>query len=238
MKTLSIVIPAYNEEKYLGACLESCLANKTTNVIEVIVIDNASTDGTAALAQGYPGVRVVHEPRKGLTCARERGLLEAKGDLVGYIDADTRVPSGWFQRMNEVFAAADGPVCLSGPYDYYDLGPLKRVAVHIWWTVLAMPLYWIAGYMVVGGNFVARKDALQKIGGFDTDIAFYGEDTNIARRLHAVGKVKFSQRFRIGTSARRLQKEGLFKIACIYAANFFSEAILHKPVTKEYIDIR
>jgi methionyl-tRNA synthetase len=77
-----------------------------------------------------------------------------------------------------------------------------------------------------------------KIGGFDTSIAFYGEDTNIARRLHAAGKVKFSQRFRIFTSARRLESEGLFKIATVYAANFFSEAILHKPVTKEYIDIR
>lgn len=238
MKTLSIVIPAYNEEKYLGPCLESCLANKTPNVIEVIVIDNASTDGTAALAQRYPGVRVVHEARKGLTCARERGLLEAKGDLVGYIDADTRVPAGWFQRIQNTFADNEELVCLSGPYDYYDLGSFKRFAVYIWWTVLAMPLYWIAGYMVVGGNFVARRDALNEIGGFDTNIAFYGEDTNIARRLHAVGKVKFSQRFRIGTSARRLQNEGLFKIAFVYAANFFSEVILHKPVTKEYIDIR
>ena len=58
------------------------------------------------------------------------------------------------------------------------------------------------------------------------------------RRLHAAGKVKFSQRFRIHTSARRLQSEGLFKIAVVYAANFFSEVILHKQVTKEYVDIR
>jgi GT2 family glycosyltransferase len=157
---------------------------------------------------------------------------------VGYIDADTRVPAGWFQRIQNTFADNEELVCLSGPYDYYDLGSFKRFAVYIWWTVLAMPLYWIAGYMVVGGNFVARRDALNEIGGFDTNIAFYGEDTNIARRLHAVGKVKFSQRFRIGTSARRLQNEGLFKIAFVYAANFFSEVILHKPVTKEYIDIR
>jgi GT2 family glycosyltransferase len=148
------------------------------------------------------------------------------------------VPKGWFDRINTEFAANDKLVCLSGPYDYYDLHGLKRLAVHIWWTILAMPLYWIAGYMVVGGNFAATRDALVKIGGFDTSIAFYGEDTNIARRLHAAGKVKFSQRFRIFTSARRLESEGLFKIATVYAANFFSEAILHKPVTKEYIDIR
>lgn len=238
MKTISLVIPAYNEEKYIGACLESAVRNRPTNLTEIIVIDNASKDRTAEIAKSYPGVRVVREDRKGLTSARECGLKSATGDIIAYIDADTRVPTGWFERINTEFARNMKLVCISGPYDYYDLGPLQRMAVYIWWTLLAMPLYWIAGYMVVGGNFAASREALTKIGGFDTSIAFYGEDTNIARRLHATGKVKFSQRFRIHTSARRLQSEGLFKIATVYAANFFSEVILHKQVTKEYVDIR
>ncbi len=238
MKTISLVIPAYNEEKYIGPCLEAVMASKPENLKEIIVIDNASNDRTAEIAKGFPGVRVVREEKKGLTCAREAGLNAATGDIIAYIDADTRAPKGWFTRINKEFAANPKLVCLSGPYDYYDLTGFHRFAVHVWWTILAMPLYWIAGYMVVGGNFAALREALVKIGGFDTSIAFYGEDTNIARRLHAVGKVRFSQRFRIFTSARRLKGEGLFKIAAIYAANFFSEAILHKPVTKQYVDIR
>lgn len=238
MKTISLVIPAYNEEKYIGSCLHAVVANQPPNLLEIIVIDNAGTDRTAEISKTFPGVRVVREERKGLTCARECGLKTAAGDIVAYIDADTRVPRGWFNRINKEFAANEELVCLSGPYDYYDLNIFERFAVHIWWTILAMPLYWIAGYMVVGGNFAAKRDALIEIGGFDTTIAFYGEDTNIARRLHSVGKVRFSQRFRIFTSARRLKGEGMFKIAFIYAANFFSEAILHKPVTRQYIDIR
>ena len=238
MNTISIVIPAYNEEKYIGPCLESCVRHKPANVCEIIVIDNASTDRTAHVAAGFAGVRVVHEPRKGLTSARARGLKEAKGDLLAFIDADTRIPHGWFDRINREFQRNAKLVCLSGPYDYFDLGAVKRGCVHMWWSMLAMPMYYATRYMVVGGNFVAKRAALHSIGGFDTSIAFYGEDTNIARRLHSAGKVKFSRRFRIHTSARRFESEGLFKIAAVYAANFFSEAILHKPVTKSYRDIR
>lgn len=238
MKTISLVIPAYNEEKYIGACLEHAIRNKPANLTEIVVIDNASTDGTAKLAASFPGVRVVREEKKGLTSARECGLKSATGDILAYVDADTRIPAGWFERINAEFAADPKLVCLSGPYDYYDLTGFNRFAVCVWWNILAMPLYWIAGFMVVGGNFAALRESLVKIGGFDTSIAFYGEDTNIARRLHGQGKVKFSLRFTMFTSARRLKGEGLFKIAAVYAANFFSEAILHKPVTKEYVDIR
>ena len=67
---ISIVIPAYNEEKYIGDCLRSIVATRTDEILEIIVIDNASTDDTAMVAQQFPGVHVVHEPQKGLTRAR------------------------------------------------------------------------------------------------------------------------------------------------------------------------
>jgi hypothetical protein len=93
-------------------------------------------------------------------------------------------------------------------------------------------------YMVVGGNFAARRSALEQIGGFDTEIAFYGEDTNIARRLHAAGKVMFLLRLPMRTSSRRLQEEGMAVMAGKYVANFLSEVVLKRPVTRAYRDIR
>ena len=101
---LTMGMPVYNEEKYIGDCLKSIVDNRTPDFLEVIVIDNASTDGTSAVAKQFPGVRVVHEPEKGLTKARQRGLMEAKGDLVAYIDADTRVAPGWITSMLAEFA--------------------------------------------------------------------------------------------------------------------------------------
>ena len=75
--TISVIIPAYNEEKYIVSCLHSILGNAPENLKEIFVINNASTDKTAELAEKFPQVRVVNEPNKGLTKARQRGLQEA-----------------------------------------------------------------------------------------------------------------------------------------------------------------
>jgi GT2 family glycosyltransferase len=100
------------------------------------------------------------------------------------------------------------------------------------------PTYLITGFMAVGGNFAARRSALEAIGGFDTSIAFYGEDANIARRLGTVGKVSFRISLYMATSGRRLKAEGLFTMAYRYSLNFLSEALLKKPATVSYKDIR
>ncbi|MDE2346038.1 MAG: glycosyltransferase family 2 protein [Gammaproteobacteria bacterium] len=238
---LSIIVPAYNEEKFISACLEHIRADIqrcATDSVEVLVIDNASTDNTAKIAASFPGVRVVHEGRKGLTRARQAALESAQGEILAFVDADTRMPPGWIRRVLDFYASDPRLVCISGPYRYYDAPALNRMFVGLYWTLLAVPTYWITRYMAVGGNFAAKKTALMEIGGFDTDIEFYGEDTNIARRLSKAGKVRFSMRLHMPTSFRRLHAEGLWRTALKYVANFLSEVVLKRPVTRSYRDIR
>jgi len=95
-----------------------------------------------------------------------------------------------------------------------------------------------AGSMVQGGNFVLRRDALEKIGGFNTEIAFYGEDTDIARRMNAVGDVKFTFDLKMFSSARRLKNEGMMTIAARYTMNYLWTTFRKKPFTVAYSDIR
>jgi len=239
---LSIVIPAFNEEDYLPACLNEVLAEVARysgpETIEVLVVDNASTDATAEIACRAPGVSVVKEPVKGLTRARQAGLEAANGDIIAYVDADTRMPPGWIARVMRTFERKPNVVCVSGPYIYYDAAAWQRAMVRLYWLFLASPAYWMTRYMVVGGNFAVRRSALEQIGGFDTSIAFYGEDTNIARRLKAAGRVKFLLRLPMPTSSRRLAAEGMTATAFKYAANFLGEAVLKRPVTEAYSDIR
>jgi GT2 family glycosyltransferase len=158
--------------------------------------------------------------------------------VLAFVDADTRMPAGWITRVLESFEKNQKVVCVSGPYLYYDSSRIERALIFSYWACLAMPVYWLTRYMVVGGNFAAKRDALHAIGGFDLNIAFYGEDTNIARRLAAVGKVKFLMRLRMPTSPRRLHSEGLWSTALKYVANFLSEVILKRPVTSLYQDVR
>ncbi len=239
---LSIVIPAYNEQDYLPDCLTFVRAEiarcKARDDIEVVVVDNASTDDTAAVAAGFEGVRVVHEPEKGLTRARQKGLTSARGEILAYIDADTRMPEGWIDRLLASFATSERVVCVSGPYIYHDAPWFQRVMVNLYWRLLALPSYWITRYMAVGGNFAARRWALERIGGFDTDIAFYGEDTDIARRLSSVGRVWFRLSLPMRTSSRRLHAEGMLHTAFTYVANFLSEVFLKRPITRDYRDVR
>ncbi|BEV71525.1 MULTISPECIES: glycosyltransferase family A protein [unclassified Paludibacterium] len=239
---LSLIIPAYNEQDYLADCLRHALretrAQAARGPFEIIVINNASTDRTAEVAAGFADVRVIHEARKGLTHARQRGLEEAQGEILAYIDADTRMAPGWLGRVLDLYQARPDAVCVSGPYTYYDLAKFKSALVRLYWLMLAKPTYLFTQYMAVGGNFAARRNALVEIGGFDTNIAFYGEDTNIARRLADVGRVIFDMGLIMPTSARRLDEEGFVMTAMRYMMNFMSEVVLKRPTTNAYRDVR
>jgi len=237
-ENVSLIICAYNEEKYIGACLEHAIKSSHGKFGEILVIDNASTDKTAEIARSFSGVRVIREENKGLTRARQRGMQESKGSILAYIDADTQMPRGWLRTVLSEFNKNKNLAVLSGPYIYHDISKFQQFLAKMYWYVLAMPVYWMVGYMTVGGNFAIRRTALEKMKGFDTTIEFYGEDTDIARRAHRFGKVKFKPSFVMYTSGRRLSGQGIFTTATAYVLNYLSEAFLHKPVTKEYTDIR
>ncbi len=235
---ISVVVPAYNEEAYIGVCLKNILQHKTEDVGEVIVVDNASTDRTAEIAASHPGVRVVREPQKGLLHARKRGLGASTGELILWLDADTQLREGWIAEAMELFTKHTDLVAVSGPYDYTDLPAYQRLFVWCTWAVMQIVTYWFTRSMIVGGNFIATRAALTRIGGFDTSIAFYGEDINIARRLKRVGRVIFSTAFFQPASGRRLRDHGVLRASVLYGINTCSEFVLHRPVTRNYEDIR
>jgi glycosyltransferase involved in cell wall biosynthesis len=234
----SLVIPAHNEAKYIAGCLSHVLHNTPADLLEILVVDNASTDDTGSAAARFEKVRVVREAEKGLTRARQRGLLEAKGEWLAYIDADCHMPDWWFPTAAREFESDPELVCLSGPYIYYDLPYWQQKASAMYWGAIARPVAATTGFMTVGGNFIARKQALIAMGGFDKTIAFYGEDTDIARRLSEHGKVKFLPTFAMPTSGRRLASEGFFRTGWRYSVNYAWVALFKRPFSRRYQDIR
>ncbi|OHA18553.1 MAG: hypothetical protein A2664_02855 [Candidatus Taylorbacteria bacterium RIFCSPHIGHO2_01_FULL_46_22b] len=235
--TISLIIPAFNEEKYIGACLAHAVRSRSP-FLEIIVVDNASTDRTREIATSVLGVRVVTEERKGPMFARARGVQESKGDLVAFIDADTLMPEKWGDYALQKFTHDTKLVCLSGPYRYYDISSFQKVLVWIYWRILAFPVYLVSHSVAVFGNVVIRRDTLLQMGGIDTSIAFFGDDTNLARRAHQFGKMRFDLGFIMHTSGRRLIGQGLWRSAFLYAINAAAELIFHRPITKRYSDIR
>lgn len=242
---LAFVIPAFNEEALIGGCIESVLAEvKRTGVkAEIVVVNNASSDRTGEIARSYEGVTVVDETQKGLVHARQAGFNATTAELVANIDADTQVPEGWIDTVLNTFERQPELVALSGPYIYYDLSLWNRAMVRGFYY-LSYGIYVLnrfilrVGSMIQGGNFVIRRSAWIKAGGYDTSIAFYGEDTDIAVRMSRVGPVKWTFKLPMRTSGRRLVQEGVFKTASTYTLNFFWVTFRGKPVTKDYTDIR
>lgn len=242
---LSFAIPAYNEEKIIRKCLDSIfqqLEGKKYDV-EVIVVNNNSTDRTKEIAESFQGVKVVDEPEKGLVFARRAGFAASIGDIIANIDADTMLTKGWIDTVFEEFEKDEKLVALSGPYIYYDLSLITRAAVKVFYF-FGYLLYafnhfiFNKGAMLQGGNFIVRRNALNAIGGFDTSIEFYGEDTDIAKRISKVGKVLWTFRLPMYTSGRRLQEEGVIMTGIRYALNFAWVSFFGTPYTKKHTDIR
>jgi len=242
---LSFIIPAYNEERYIGDCLAAIInaLKQTRQEAEIIVVNNASTDKTAEIAGQFAGVKIVNEPKKGLTHARQAGYLASTGDILANIDADTLVDEKWITAVLKEFSDDENLIGLSGPFIYHNLSKIKRIVVKFYYligylTYLINSKILKNGSMMQGGNFAVRKTALDKINGFNLNIQFYGEDTDIAVRLSKIGKVKFTFNLPIKTSSRRLEKEGIIATGWRYALNYLSVILFKTPANQNYKDIR
>ena len=101
--SVSVIVPAYNCERWIRSCLDSILASDyPTELMEVICVDNASTDGTPQILEDYrSAVTVVRETKRGASAARNAGLREASGPLVAFTDADCIVDPAWLRHIVE-----------------------------------------------------------------------------------------------------------------------------------------
>jgi len=235
--TVSLVIPAYNEEKYIGRCLESVFASGA-KFLDIVVVDNASTDKTKEIAESYQNVCVVSEERAGVMFARQKGVDETTGDIIAFIDADTEMLPGWYEQIVNHFSKDLILATLSGPYIYKNISRLENILILFFYYFILLPVYYILGYTAIFGNFVIRRSVLQKMGGLDTSILFYGDDTDTVSRAHKFGKTIFSMDFKIKTSPRRFAQEGIVFTASKYMLNFVYIFIFKRPYSKKQTILR
>jgi glycosyltransferase involved in cell wall biosynthesis len=242
-QTITAIVCAYNEASVLAPCLHSLLA-QTRPPDEILVINNASTDDTSAIARAVPGVRVIDEPKKGLVVARETARQQASGDLLLYLDADCRAPLRWIEEVERRFARSPGVVAVTGPYRFYDWDWTGRTLLRAYDAVVAPPTHFVVhwafglGAVLYGGNFGVRREALARIGGFDQRIEFHGEDTNLGRRLTPLGAIQVAGPCWVWTSARRYKVMGKGAVFGLYVRNFWSEILRHRPSDDEHLDVR
>jgi glycosyltransferase involved in cell wall biosynthesis len=200
---ISVVIPAYNEEKYLGKCLES-LKNQTEKPFEIIVVDNNSTDKTAEIAKSY-GATVITEKQQGISYSRNAGFNAAKGEIIARIDADTEALPNWIARIRKDIEV-DGKDAVTGPAYYFGLST-KIDFSHLASVFLFQFLDLLYGnYMFFGLNMVLKKSLWEKVkNDVCMDNTKVHEDFDLAIHFWKYGKIEYDKKLLVRTSLRKFK---------------------------------
>lgn len=216
-KLISIVIPAYNEQENIVACIQSIKNQSYKGLKEIIVVDNNSTDDTNFLAK-KEGVIVISELIPGVCAARQAGTEIAKGDIIVSSDADTVFPVDWLEKIMNVFLENPDVVAVGGPF------VLKNPP---WWGYfiftgivfgIVKTSYYLTGRsMLFGSNTAFKKEAWE---GYDITVMQGGDEILLLKQLRRKGKIIFLVDNSVITSSRRLEK-GFLHFLIFYVFDYF-----------------
>ena len=227
---ISVVIPTFNEAKYLSPCI-AAIKSQTFTDFEVIALDKSSTDATIKMCQGA-GWKIVDQKSKiGISAARAEGFSHAKADIIASTNADTAVCSDWLEKIAQAFADPS-VVCICGPVYFLEGKTQIFYKFMGYLSYLIFSLNHLLGnnYMI-GENFAVRRSAYDKIGGFNPSL-ITAEDVDLGYRIQKVGKCLYDPKLVALTSNRRLAHEKLgffthhianfirFKLTGVASTNF------------------
>ncbi|NET35700.1 MAG: glycosyltransferase family 2 protein [Cyanothece sp. SIO1E1] len=193
---ISAIICTHNRDSYLGAAIDSLLAQHFPE-FEVLVVDNASTDSTRQVVEArlsHTRLKYIYEPALGLSVARNTGANQARGGILAYLDDDAVASSGWLQALYQAYQANDKLAIAGG-----------KITL-IWPPNVSQPPYWLSselsgnlgaydlGDSMVyinspnltprGLNYSIRRTFLTEIGGFDVNLGRVGKSLLSNEELH------------------------------------------------------
>jgi hypothetical protein len=207
--SVSVVVPALDEADRLPGLLD-CLERQTLRPIEVVIADAGSSDGTAEVARSR-GARVVAGGRP--AAGRNAGARAASGDLILFLDADSRPPEGFIEMAVSEFVRRG--LCVAGA----PVEPIERRPDYVA-ACRAARLYLRAVQHVAphaaGSCILVRRDVHERIGGFDETLAL-AEDHDYVRRASKCGTFRIFRGVSIPVSMRRVAQEGRLRLGLKYA---------------------
>ncbi|MEM0201893.1 MAG: glycosyltransferase [Candidatus Micrarchaeaceae archaeon] len=234
MPHISVVIPTYNEEKYIGGTL-SALSRQSFKDFDVIVVDKESKDKTKEIVRNY-GARVITVKKRGIALARNAGAKAAKGPIILFIDADTVASRNLLATYSKAFSdnniiAATGPILPLERQDWLMMTSYKFVSVLFVRLSIAL-----GRPSIVGSNFAVRKDVFDAVHGFNERFLTY-EDWDLSNRIKKFGRILYIKDAVVHTSTRRIESWGIKGYFFYHVGNMFRYHLLNAP-KKEYKPIR
>ncbi len=203
--TLTIVIPAYNEEHHIKHCLDA-IAEQSVIPDEVIVIDNNSTDATAELAKNYAFVKLLQEPQQGIAYARNRGFESATCDVIGRIDADTILPRDWVKNVMDFYhQPGNDKTAITGGCRFYNLHTGGLTARFYTLLVYRYNRLLLGYYFPWGSNSAFPRQLWKDVKDDIHDRPDIHEDLDLGIHFARKGfKTKYLTHMRVGAAAKRV----------------------------------
>ena len=175
------------------------------------MVDNDSTDGTGEIAAGY-GVRVVRETARGVCQARQRGTVEARGEIVVSTDADTVQPRDWLTRIDEQFRCSEGIVAVAGPCRYENPSWWARLYPKVLFGAVDRVFAWTGRVLYVSAtNTAFRRSAFP---GYDSRLTQGGDELDLLRRLRHRGRVVWDSGNVVTTSDPAAAERPALQLLC------------------------
>jgi glycosyltransferase involved in cell wall biosynthesis len=230
---ISVVIPAYNEERIIATCLQHLKDQVFDQPYEIILANNNSKDRTGAIAEEL-GAKVLLVTEKGYVHAAIAGIKAAQGEIIAMTDADTRVPRHWLQRIYDTLQARPDLVAVGGPFEFHD-GP-DGVRRAIRFVNGISPRLMIAS--LSGMNMAFRRSAYDAVGGFNSAINLQA-DTYLGNQLAKHGKTMLIRDNVVQASGRRYQTAGqIISETVVRMLNSLWLRLFSTTLFKDQADIR
>lgn len=203
MASISVVIPAFNDASMLRTCL-AALAAQTRPADEIIVIDNASTDDTAAVGRDG-GARVILEPVRGIFPAASAGYDAATGEVIARLDADSVPPADWLEHIDALMSEFEPLTAVSGGADFYGANAVVRWLGR---TVYIGGMYWSINILlghppVFGSNFAMPAELWRRLRGkVNRSVPTIHDDLDLSWHIEPDMDVIYEPSLRVQISAR------------------------------------
>lgn len=200
---VSVIVPVYNEEKYIKNCLDS-LSNQIEKPDEIIVVDNNCTDKTIEIVKKYTDIKIIKEKKQGMIPTRNTGFNISQFEIIAKCDADTILPPDWIKNIKNNFSRDPSIIGISMPIQFSDI-PAISPSLTLFYIYIFIPRLMIGVYPFLGPSYAIKKIIWNKVKNkicFDEKVVH--EDIDLCLHVKKYGKIYHDAKTSVFSSARRI----------------------------------